>query len=115
MVEVLSSHGHDFRSLLRVEGSLFFTSLLLSLTLSSSVETEFGCDILFDLHFAEVVVVLVLEVIFGEHFYCVLVLLWLHRNDVVVLLLLLVDLSIRNIAIKGLQRIASHIRQLRGS
>ena len=104
MIEVFASHRHSSGSLFRIEGSFLFLFAFrfLHLSLGSSVEVKLGCEIFLDLHFTEVVVVLVLEMVFGEHLYCVQVLLGLHRYDVIVFLLFLINLSIRNIAVQGL-------------
>ena len=71
MVEVFSSHGFVHLGIIGcLEVASFFDHL--------SVDVEFGGEVFLELHFSEVVVILVFEMVFGEHFYCGLAFVWLH-------------------------------------
>lgn len=67
------------------------------------------------MQFFVVVAVFVFEAVFGVDLDGVLVLLGLDGDDVVALLLLLVDLLVRDVAVERLEGVGADVRQLRGA
>lgn len=100
VVQVLASDG--LRNLLLRVHEPPLTNVL-------PVRQQFGSQVLLQLHLAEIVIVLVLEMVFWEQPNRVLILPWLHGDDVVVLLLLLEHLSVRNEAVQAFQGTTAHI------
>lgn len=72
-------------------------------------------DLVLDLQLFVVVPVLVLQPVFGVHLDGVLVFLGLHRDYVVICLLLVVHLLVRDVSVQRLQGVASEVRQPRTS
>ena len=71
MVEVFSSHGFVHLGIIGcLEVASFFDHL--------SVDVEFGGEIFLELHFAEIVLVLVFKMVFWKHLDCRLTLVGLN-------------------------------------
>lgn len=97
--------SHDVRHFVHVVQVLPADCSLLGLGVGQLLQEELvGVELirnlLLDLQFLVVVPVLVFEAVFGVDLDGVLILLRLHRDDIVALLLFLVDLFIRDVAVE---------------